>query len=152
MQRSLPRATFSSSRLPFGGRGGSILAPREHFGGPWEQLDGLERFWNRMFIDFGVIWGTYFVSISGTKAANFDFVRVRFQSLFVPILDSTFRRPGLQDPCYCIEVYCKTQLFIEIICYRFRSVALLFFGFLGSSLSDFCCLETGLEIDGFSVV
>ena len=47
---------------------GTILAPREHPGGPWEQQHGLEGVRHRIFIDFGVLLGPYFVSILGTEA------------------------------------------------------------------------------------
>ena len=52
---------------PFGTLG-AILAPWEQLGGPWEQQDGLEGVWHRIFIDLGVILGPYFESFLGTEA------------------------------------------------------------------------------------
>ena len=49
LTRPLPPAPFSSSQLPFGRLGasilapwGTVLAPRKHLGGPWKQQDGHE--------------------------------------------------------------------------------------------------------------
>ena len=40
----------------------AMLALRDNPGGPWEQQDRHEVFWNRIFIDFGVIWGPVYIS------------------------------------------------------------------------------------------
>ena len=69
-------ARFNFSWLPFGGLvspfwhpGGTILAPREHIGGPWEQQDGREGVRNRTSIDFEMILGVYFESFLAGRVA-----------------------------------------------------------------------------------
>ena len=49
---------FDTSRAPRD----AILAPRNHPGGPWEQQDGPEVANNRIFFDFGMIWGPVYIS------------------------------------------------------------------------------------------
>ena len=64
-----------SSRLPVKGLGASILAPwgtilasRENPGNPGEQRDGYAGVRNRIFIDFGLIFGPCFESFLGIDA------------------------------------------------------------------------------------
>ena len=70
--RPLPPALFSSSRLAFERLGasilapsGTILAPWEHPGGPWEQQDGLEAVRHMIFMDLGMVLSPYFEGFSG---------------------------------------------------------------------------------------
>ena len=64
---------FGTQNLSFGRPGASILAPWIHFGtlghhgGPWEQQEGHVGVWNRIFIDFGTIWGAHFDSFLSTE-------------------------------------------------------------------------------------
>ena len=55
---------FGTSGAPWG----TILASREHPGGPWEQQDGFEVVDFIILLDFGVILGSYFESFLGTEA------------------------------------------------------------------------------------
>ena len=63
---------------------GTILTPREHLGGPWEQQDGHEGVRNKIFIDLG------FHVLLGLVS----------RSLFVPILES---ESGHSCTCFRIE-------------------------------------------------
>ena len=49
----IPGGHFGTSGAPCR----TILALRDHPGGPWEQQDRHEVVWNMIFIDFGVILG-----------------------------------------------------------------------------------------------
>ena len=90
---ALFRRLLSSSQLPFGVRclhfgtlqnhvgnsgasQGTILAPRDHPGRPYDQQDGREVVWNRFSIDSRVMLGfhfDYFQSYLSKKAWNFVF-------------------------------------------------------------------------------
>ena len=65
----VPWKTILAPREHPGGPFWHILAPWDHPGGPWEQQDGHERVWNRIFVDFGLIWGPYFESFLGYSVA-----------------------------------------------------------------------------------
>ena len=60
---------FGTSGAPWG----AILAPRDHPGGPWEQQDGHELVWSRIFIDFGVILGPVYISFLGSRSLKLHF-------------------------------------------------------------------------------
>ena len=47
---------------------GTISAPWAHPGGPWEKQEGHEGIRNRIFTDFGVIFGLYFECFFCTEA------------------------------------------------------------------------------------
>ena len=47
-----------------------ILAPRDHPAGPCEQQGGHEGVWNRIFVDFGLIWGPYRLSLKAKAKAE----------------------------------------------------------------------------------
>ena len=66
------------------------MAPRDHSGGPWEQQDGHEVVWNRIFIDLGVILGLVYTIFFDFKTLGILF----FSGLFLGQLK--FRRLGLQ--------------------------------------------------------
>ena len=51
---------------------GTILAPREHHGGPWEQKAGLERVRHRISNDVTMIWGFFFERCLGIEAWDFN--------------------------------------------------------------------------------
>ena len=59
------------------------MAPWEHLGTSWEQQDGLEGVWNRIFIDFGFTLGPHFESFFGTEAWKFNFLSGLFPAQFV---------------------------------------------------------------------
>ena len=63
-----PGDHFGTSGAPWG----SILASRDHSGGPWERQDGHEGVRSGIFIDFGLIWGSYFDSFLDIEAWNFN--------------------------------------------------------------------------------
>ena len=61
----------------------AVLASRTHPGGPWEQQDGHEVANDRIFVDFGVISGSVYVSFSGSKCLKNSFiVRLVSRSFF----------------------------------------------------------------------
>ena len=68
--------------------------PRDHPGGSWEQHDGNEVVWNRIFIDFEMI---------SDPCWKFNFVRTCFQVTFLSISEPEFRCWGLPNRGFCKE-------------------------------------------------
>ena len=58
------------------------MAPRHHPGGPWKQQDGLELVDNRIFVDFGMIFGLVYVSFWVSKCLQMLFVSGLFPGHF----------------------------------------------------------------------
>ena len=77
---ALSVASWGSWCLHFGTLG-TILAPREHLGGPWEQKDGHERVQNQTVIDSKSIWESYLQRV-GIEAQNFNFFSGLFSGRF----------------------------------------------------------------------
>ena len=97
-------AHFGTSGAPWG----AILAPRDYPGGPWEQQDGFEVVDNRIFVDFGVISGPVYVSFWGSKCVKIVLFLGLFPGNFLLISDLNFRRLGLPNRCFRIEVLQNT--------------------------------------------
>ena len=66
----------------------SMLAPRDHIGGPVVY---------RILPEFGLIWGLSYISFFLQEVRTFIFVLSLFPGIFLSIFESKFRRLGLPD-------------------------------------------------------
>ena len=93
---------FSTSGAPWG----TILAPRDHAGGPWEQQDGVEMVVYRILLDFRGDFGTCLFGLVS-------------RSFFYRFLNRHFDAWDFQIEIFAVRVL-QNRHFIEIAFNEFR--------------------------------
>ena len=74
------------------------------------------------------------------------------RSLFSPIWESIFGRLGFVEPGFRLECIAKTNFSQKSFVMDIEVEFTCFFDALGAVFLVFAAMETGLKIDGFSVV
>ena len=103
-------------------------------------------------MDSRSVSGSYFESFWVTEADNFSFFSDLFPAHFLYQFSIETWTLGVAKIRFSYRRYCKTQLFTEIIFYRFWGVFLFFLEALGAAFLISAALAPGLNIDGVSGV
>ena len=118
---------------------GTIFAPRATLEDHGKQ-QGHEGIRNQSFIDLG----SYFDSLLGTEAWNFNSFRACFQITFSTDFRNEIRTPGAHETRFSHRMYCKKHFVTGLVFYDF-GIDFPFFQKPWEQFSDFCCPGHKLE-------
>ena len=110
----------------------TILSAWGHPRGPWEQQEGHVGVRNKIFIDFGLIFGPHFDSFLGFDGLNSMFVLGLFPGHFLhPFSNGMIDSWSSQNKVFVRKVLQKNNVFAQIVLWWFESRFLVFFGSSG---------------------